>query len=121
MSQPLPQEAWDAVTRSDSNVPEVDVAWVKRWKDHTRVIDVREAHEFEGELGRLDFIEHVPLGTVDAASNDWDDKDAPLVVICRSGGRSGRAALLLEDKGFSNVVSMAGGMIDWRRREAAGE
>jgi len=33
-------------------------------------------------------------------------------MVCRSGGRSGRAAQLLESHGFQ-VVNMTGGMLDW--------
>ena len=36
-------------------------------------------------------------------------KDAPLVIGCKSGGRSQRAAMLLEGAGFTNLVEMRGG------------
>ena len=37
-------------------------------------------------------------------------KEAPLVVGCKSGGRSAQAAALLEAAGYSRVVDMRGGM-----------
>jgi rhodanese-related sulfurtransferase len=76
------------------------------------LIDVREADELVSELRAIPAIEHVPLATVAKASQGWDKK-ARLVIVCRSGGRSGRAALELESLGFHNVVSMAGGMLAW--------
>ena len=65
-----------------------------------RVVDVREAHEFVGDLGHLDGAESVPLATVEAAAAGWD-KAAELVLVCRSGGRSGRAATVLAQLGFT--------------------
>jgi rhodanese-related sulfurtransferase len=77
-----------------------------------RLIDVREPHEFTGELGHVRGAELVPLATVEAASAAWD-KDQRLILICRSGNRSGKAAALLASKGFKDLVNMAGGMLQW--------
>lgn len=105
---------WAPMARSGSGVPEVTAAWVKEtMKDATyRLIDVREADERVGELRSIPGSEHVPLATVAQAARGWDKK-ANYVVVCRSGGRSGRAALELESLGFHHVVSMAGGMLVW--------
>jgi len=40
------------------------------------------------------------------------DKGIEYTMVCRSGGRSGRAVQLLEGHGFK-VVNMVGGMNDW--------
>lgn len=77
-----------------------------------RLIDVREPHEFVGELGHVQGAELVPLETLEAASKGWE-RDAPLVMICRSGGRSGRAAEHLAAQGFVAVMNMVGGMLAW--------
>ncbi len=77
-----------------------------------RVIDVREADEWAGDLGHTKHASHVPLATVPAASRDWP-KDLPTVLICRSGNRSGKAALLLHELGFTRVMNMVGGMLAW--------
>jgi rhodanese-related sulfurtransferase len=77
-----------------------------------RVIDVREADELRGELGRIPGAEHVPLATVEQAARAWD-KDEEVVIVCRSGGRSARAAGLLASMGFRRVMNMAGGMLAW--------
>jgi rhodanese-related sulfurtransferase len=78
----------------------------------TRLVDVREPHEFSGELGHVAGAELVPLATVEAASAGWDNEQR-LILICRSGNRSGKAAALLAAKGFKDLVNMAGGMLQW--------
>ena len=75
-----------------------------------RLVDVREPHEYLGELGHIPGAELVPLATVKAASADWDPK-ADIILVCRSGGRSGRAAEALVAAGFQRVMNMAGGML----------
>ena len=42
------------------------------------------------------------------------DKTQPIVTVCRSGGRSGQALVLLKKAGFEKVASMAGGMLRYR-------
>ncbi len=75
-----------------------------------RLVDVREPHEFIGDLGHLEGAELVPLATVEAACAGWD-RDAEIVLVCRSGGRSGRAAATLAQLGFRKVMNMVGGML----------
>lgn len=75
-----------------------------------RLIDVREPSEFNAELGHVPGAELVPLATVSQAAATWD-RDAELVLVCRSGGRSGRAALELSRLGFRRVMNMVGGML----------
>jgi sulfur dioxygenase len=114
----VPQEArdvsWAPVRRSQSGVPEVTPAWVQQTmgSGDYRLVDVREAAELKAELGAIPGIDHVALATVGQAAKSWDKK-AHFVVVCRSGARSGRAALELESLGFHNVASMAGGMLAW--------
>lgn len=78
-----------------------------------RVIDVREPHELRGELGQIPGAESVPLATIEREAATWD-RDAKLVLVCRSGGRSGRAAELLMRLGFRHVMNMTGGMQAYR-------
>jgi rhodanese-related sulfurtransferase len=44
------------------------------------------------------------------------DKAAPTVVYCRSGARSARAALMLQQNGFARVANLSGGMLRWRQQ-----
>jgi glyoxylase-like metal-dependent hydrolase (beta-lactamase superfamily II)/rhodanese-related sulfurtransferase len=105
-------DPWDAVGASDAGVPRVDADWVQAHAAGARLIDVRQPEEFDGPLGHIDGAELVPLSTLDAVCKDWS-KDEPLVLICRSSGRSDRATQALAARGFRRVASMAGGMLGW--------
>lgn len=77
-----------------------------------RLVDVREPDEFVGPLGHIPNAELIPLATLPAAAAAWD-REAPLLLICRSGVRSVRAATALSAMGFGNLFNLAGGMIAW--------
>jgi rhodanese-related sulfurtransferase len=80
--------------------------------ERVRIVDVREPHEFTGELGHLARAELVPMAQVIAAAATWD-RTAELVLVCRSGNRSGRVAAALAAAGFTHVINMDGGMLAW--------
>lgn len=89
---------------------EVLVDDLDRLPAETRFVDVREPDEFVGELGHLERAELHPLaGVLDAAEN-WD-RTGPLLMICRSGARSSRAALALTGLGFTTIYNLRGGML----------
>lgn len=79
------------------------------------LVDVRETAELDGELGHIAGIRHVPLATVTEAARHWD-RTRPVVVVCRSGGRSSRAAEALISLGFRHVYNMTGGMLAWNEK-----
>jgi len=113
-TQEAREVSWAPIARSASGVPEVTTSWVKATmaRGDYQLIDVREADERVGELRSIPNSAHVPLATVSQAARTLDKK-AKFVVVCRSGGRSGRAAIELESLGFEHVASMAGGMLAW--------
>ena len=86
----------------------VDAALVPRGAPRPRIIDVREPAEFNGPLGHIPGAELVPLGMLEASARAWD-REAPVVVVCRSGARSARAATLLVQLGFRDIVNLEGG------------
>lgn len=90
-------------------------AELERHEGPLRLVDVREPDEFTGPLGHLPGAELVPLATVEAAAQDWP-RDQPIVLICRSGARSARAASALAARGFSRLYNLTGGMIAVRER-----
>lgn len=112
-AEPRATAVWAPVDHSAAGIPEVPPEWVLRATD-VRLVDVRETDELVGELGHIEGIEHVPLAIVERRSAAWD-RDRPVVIVCRSGGRSGKAALQLEALGFTQVASMRGGMTAWNR------
>ncbi len=81
-------------------------------KVNLKLIDVREAVEFSGELGHAPTAELVVLNTIPAEIERLP-KDQTIVFICRSGGRSSQAAAFALSKGFTDVYNMQGGMLAW--------
>ena len=71
------------------------------------LVDVREPQEWSA--GHAPQAEHRPLGDLDPAAHD---PAVPVVAICRSGNRSGKAADLLANAGVP-VHNVAGGMKAW--------
>ncbi len=77
------------------------------------LVDVREPNEHaEFNIGG----QLVPLGQIRNFEIDPIEnlKDAEVIVYCRSGNRSGQAAMLLETMGFTNVTNLGGGMMRWQ-------
>jgi len=115
--QPIRQDAdWAPLTRTAEGIPEVTHDWVADHLDDVRVIDVREPDELEGELGSLYGTENIPMDDLEARMREpgEDDRNEPIVLVCRSGNRSATAARLLEELGFTRVASMAGGIKAYR-------
>lgn len=73
------------------------------------LVDVREADEVAA--GIIPGAVHIPLGDVEARVGELD-KSKPYIIICRSGGRSGRATTFLEGAGY-DAANMTGGMLEW--------
>jgi len=71
------------------------------------LLDVREPYELE--ISRLPNIKHIPMAQVAERVHELNPADE-VVVICRSGGRSGQITRLLQQMGFRRVKNLAGGM-----------
>lgn len=79
------------------------------------LIDVREPAEWESGVAAPAYL--LPLSDLQGARKKWqhvltDAKDQTLILYCRSGNRSGRAAAALASEGFT--VANAGGFRDWQ-------
>lgn len=73
------------------------------------IIDVREDDEVaEGMIPKA---VHIKMGDI-PDQLDQLDKNTEYVLVCRSGGRSGRVCEYLMEQGF-NVTNMVGGMLEW--------
>lgn len=77
--------------------------------DQLHLIDVREADEVAE--GMIPSAIHIPLGEVPERMSELD-KEKAYIMICRSGGRSGRATEFLTAEGY-DVTNMVGGMLEW--------
>lgn len=83
--------------------------------EQLNLVDVREPHEnAEFNIGGI----LLPLGDIRAMQTDEIDnlKDQEVIVYCRSGNRSGQAAMVLETMGFQNVKNLTGGMLAWQEK-----
>jgi len=94
-----------------SNVKDIDIQEAqKRINEGAVLVDVREQNEYDEA--------HIPgsvLLPLSQLAERFEElpKDKPLVMQCRSGARSGRAAEFLLQNGYSDVVNMAGGIMAW--------
>jgi len=98
-------------------VPQISVEELKRKldaKEDIFVLDVREPHEYPiANLGAP----LIPVGQVEARIAELaPQKDREIVVHCRSGARSQKAALVLKQAGFKHVSNLAGGILAWAEK-----
>ena len=96
-----------------SNETETDVKELKRKIDAQEdffLLDVREPNEFK--IGRIPGSTLIPLGEVPQRVNEIP-RDKEIVVHCKMGGRSAKAAAFLRTQGYTNVKNLKGGILDW--------
>ena len=103
---------YEQATARPEGFRDVQPAVAERALDGVRIIDVREPHEYNGELGHVAGAQLVPLGTLPQQLQGWN-KDETYLMVCKSGGRSGQAAAFLAKQGFQRVMNLAGGMLAW--------
>lgn len=80
--------------------------------ENVQLVDVRTPGEFAGGgiagAANIDF---------NSATFEQDiqtlDKNAPVLIYCRSGGRSSKALKIFEANGFTNVLELEGGFMNW--------
>jgi len=76
------------------------------------IIDVREQYEYDEFNIEAKLI---PLGDIPKSLDKLEAyKDEELIIHCRSGARSGKAKLYLQDQGFNKVRNLLGGMLEWQ-------
>ena len=77
------------------------------------VVDVRTDKEFQE--GHVLNALHIPLGMLQNRLAELQDyKSRTLIMVCRSGARSGQAASILAKQGFEDVYNLSGGMMAWQ-------
>lgn len=84
--------------------------------DDVQLVDVRTPEEFvDGHL-----LNAININVNDAsfeAETAKLDKEKPVMVYCRSGGRSAKAASTLNTQGFKNISDLDGGITSWKEAE----
>lgn len=106
---------WPIIGRRMSGVREVGAMEATQLINHQNavVLDVREDSEFYA--GHVPHSVHVPLGQLAKHAELEKYKNRPVIAICRSGMRSGRACGVLRKNGFEQVYNLAGGITAWER------
>src|ERR1700754_2966200 len=98
-------------------IPQVSVETLKKKLDANEdvfVLDVREPHEYQiANLGAP----LIPVGSIESRLTELADrKNDEIIVHCRSGARSQKAALALKAAGFTNVSNLTGGILAWAEK-----
>ncbi len=121
----------DFVNAARARIKEVDSETAEGMMSSRRdllVLDVREPEEFHA--GHVPGAVNVPRGMLEAAA-DPDYRrphpelcrahHRPILLYCKSGGRSALAAATLQEMGFEEVYNVAGGAITWAADDCAWE
>lgn len=94
------------------NWPEQTPPEIEPELERYRVVDVRELQEWHGDLGRIRGSSLISLGEIEERLDELRG-EGPLLLVCRSGNRSGKACARLIELGFDPPTNLAGGMIAW--------
>jgi sulfur-carrier protein adenylyltransferase/sulfurtransferase len=78
--------------------------------DKLRIVDVREPNEYQ--INRIPGSELIPLGDIPKRYGELNPEEE-IVVQCKMGGRSAKAADFLRSVGFKHVLNLKGGILDW--------
>lgn len=110
---PTPQEL---VQQARSEISEITPEEARRRLDAGGVaLDVREAEELAE--GHVPDAVHIPRGFLEFRVGQHEalqSADTPICVYCKGGGRGALAARSLQELGYTNVASIAGGIDAWR-------
>ncbi|MFL0801950.1 MAG: hypothetical protein K6L80_15995 [Agarilytica sp.] len=101
---------------SGNSIIDVLPSDIKSNASRYEIIDVRSNEEFQGELG------HIPSARLMCLQDNFTqqllalDKKKEYLFVCRSGGRSARAARIALANGFEHVFNLEGGMLRWNEK-----
>jgi adenylyltransferase/sulfurtransferase len=79
--------------------------------DTLKIVDVREPSEYQ--INRIQGSVLIPLGEVPQRYKSELDPDEEIVMQCKVGARSAKAADFLRTQGFKRVLNLKGGILDW--------
>jgi molybdopterin/thiamine biosynthesis adenylyltransferase/rhodanese-related sulfurtransferase len=103
----------DLLNAAKAEIHEIDPRDVASRLDHFTLLDVREPDEHE--QGAVPGAVHIPRGNLEfSVESRLTDKHAPIAVYCAGGVRSAFATKTLQDLGYTDVVSIAGGFNKWK-------
>ncbi len=114
------QESLDELLKkhNNDNIPYISVTELQQLQSQGDflILDSREKNEFE--------VSHIPSAifigynhfSVEIFSENIKDKDTPIVVYCTLGIRSNVIANKLQNKGYTNIKNLYGGIIEWKNK-----
>jgi sulfur-carrier protein adenylyltransferase/sulfurtransferase len=106
----------ELLAQTKTLIREIEPADAETRLAETTFLDVRELDEFE--QGMIPGALFIPRGHLESQiENKVTDRDTPVVVYCAGGARSAFAAKTLQDLGYTDVVSMAGGFGRWKSED----
>jgi molybdopterin/thiamine biosynthesis adenylyltransferase/rhodanese-related sulfurtransferase len=106
----------ELLQQTREEIEEIGAAQARELVDEgeAAVVDVRERDEWEE--GHLPRAVHIPRGYLESRiEGAVPDRSRPVLLYCAGGNRSAFAAKTLEELGYENVLSLAGGFTDWKR------
>jgi glyoxylase-like metal-dependent hydrolase (beta-lactamase superfamily II)/rhodanese-related sulfurtransferase len=109
----IAEPGWAPLAYTFAGIWEINPQWLEENLDSVQIVDVREAAEFEGPLGRITGARLIPLGDLARLTSECA-QERPIVTVCRAGGRSAQATVILRQAGFEAIANLAGGMLRWR-------
>ena len=109
----------DLINESKRRIREVDAseALALRERGGVTFLDVRDLQEVN--LGKIPGAVHVSRGNLETRIEAAVPRDASVVIYCASGNRSALAADTMQQMGYTDVASLAGGFRGWA--EAGGD
>jgi len=108
----------DMVAEAKQHITEVNVATAKQLLAESNIIVVDTREESEYAAGHIDNALLLPRGVLEfkiGAVPELADKSKAVLIYCRTGGRSAMAAQTMQQLGYKNVLSMAGGFEAWQK------
>lgn len=83
-------------------------------EDSLQLVDVRTADEYE--VSHLKNAQNICVTSTDFKEKVAGlDKEKPVYVYCKKGGRSAKAAIILKEMGFTKVYDLQGGLTSWQQ------
>ncbi len=99
-------------TKTFKTVSSTEFEKIIKTESTVQLLDVRTTQEYAG--GHLKYSKNTDWNSDDFAVNvEKLDKSKPVLVYCKVGGRSAKAAQKLTELGFKNVINLDGGIDNW--------
>lgn len=103
-------------TENQILVKEICPTTTQEWvRNGALLVDVREKDEIDTLAYDVPNILHIPLSDFENRYSEIP-KDKDVVMVCKDGGRSLRAAGFLINQGFDKVVNMQNGIVRWAEK-----